>query len=65
MRCVLRFFCNPGIYPPQIKVYELRELALKFERHLVSEIINFQVIFLLDFDELKLMELSMINRLVH
>lgn len=33
-----------GIYPPQIKVYELRELALKFERHLVSEIINFQIL---------------------
>ncbi|PHU05243.1 hypothetical protein BC332_26065 [Capsicum chinense] len=33
-----------GIYPPQVKVYELRELALKFERHLVSEIVNFQVL---------------------
>ncbi|RVW92211.1 Nucleolar protein 10 [Vitis vinifera] len=32
-----------GIYPPQVKVYELRELSLKFERHLVSEIIDFQV----------------------
>ncbi|MFS8003160.1 putative nucleolar protein 10/Enp2 [Helianthus anomalus] len=34
-----------GIYPPQVKVYELRELSLKFERHLISEIINFQVSF--------------------
>ncbi|KAL3644525.1 hypothetical protein CASFOL_009705 [Castilleja foliolosa] len=33
-----------GIYPPQVKVYELRELSLKFERHLISEIINFQVL---------------------
>lgn len=33
-----------GIYPPQVKVYELRELSLKFERHLVSEIVNFQVL---------------------
>ncbi|XP_017247710.1 uncharacterized protein LOC108218998 isoform X2 [Daucus carota subsp. sativus] len=33
-----------GIYPPQVKVYELRELSLKFERHLVSEIINFEVL---------------------
>ncbi|CAL9782433.1 unnamed protein product [Musa acuminata subsp. burmannicoides] len=33
-----------GIYPPQVKVFELRELSLKFERHLVSEIINFQVL---------------------
>ena len=32
---------NSGIYPPQIKVYELRELSLKFERHLVLEIIDF------------------------
>ncbi|ERN19337.1 nucleolar protein 10 [Amborella trichopoda] len=33
-----------GTYPPQIKVYELRELSLKFERHLVSEVIDFQVL---------------------
>ncbi|KAH6789030.1 embryo sac development arrest 7 [Perilla frutescens var. frutescens] len=33
-----------GIYPPQVKVYELRELSLKFERHLVSEIINFEIL---------------------
>ncbi|KAL0290856.1 UNVERIFIED_CONTAM: Nucleolar protein 10 [Sesamum angustifolium] len=35
---------NPGIYPPQVKVYELRELSLKFERHLISEIIDFEVL---------------------
>lgn len=33
-----------GIYPPQIKVYELRELSMKFERHLISEIVNFEVL---------------------
>ncbi|KAJ8760078.1 hypothetical protein K2173_010934 [Erythroxylum novogranatense] len=33
-----------GIYPPQIKVYELRELSLKFERHLDSEIIDFKIL---------------------
>ncbi|KAK9740726.1 hypothetical protein RND81_03G055800 [Saponaria officinalis] len=34
-----------GIYPPQVKVYELRELSLKFEkRHLISEIVDFQVL---------------------
>uniref|UniRef100_A0A5B7AG30 Putative nucleolar protein 10 n=1 Tax=Davidia involucrata TaxID=16924 RepID=A0A5B7AG30_DAVIN len=38
------FLIASGIYPPQVKVYELRELSLKFERHLVSEIINFQVL---------------------
>ncbi|MQM18398.1 hypothetical protein Taro_051389 [Colocasia esculenta] len=31
-----------GIYPPQVSVYELKNMALKFERHLISEIINFQ-----------------------
>ncbi|KAL8223572.1 hypothetical protein R6Q57_019047 [Mikania cordata] len=38
------FLIASGIYPPQVKVYELRELSLKFERHLVSEMINFQVL---------------------
>ncbi|KAK2423458.1 nucleolar protein [Trifolium repens] len=33
-----------GIYPPQVKVYEVRELGLKFERHLDSEIIDYQVL---------------------
>ncbi|KAF7804019.1 nucleolar protein 10 [Senna tora] len=33
-----------GIYPPQVKVYEVRELGLKFERHLDSEIVDFQVL---------------------
>ncbi|KAI3711914.1 hypothetical protein L1987_70463 [Smallanthus sonchifolius] len=37
------FLIASGIYPPQVKVYELRELSLKFERHLISEIINFQL----------------------
>lgn len=34
-----------GIYPPQVRVYEVSELSLKFERHLTSEIIDFQVWF--------------------
>ncbi|XP_078447931.1 embryo sac development arrest 7 [Wolffia australiana] len=33
-----------GIHPPQMKVYELKDMAQKFERHLTSEIINFQVL---------------------
>ncbi|CAN1238166.1 Nucleolar protein 10 [Linum grandiflorum] len=33
-----------GIYPPQVKVYELRELSMKFERHFESEIIDFQIL---------------------
>ncbi|KAH9615052.1 hypothetical protein KSS87_006733, partial [Heliosperma pusillum] len=38
------FVIASGIYPPQFKVYELRELSLKFERHLISEIIDFEVL---------------------
>lgn len=38
------FLIASGIYPPQVKVYELRELSLKFERHLISEIIDFQIL---------------------
>ncbi|KAH9657792.1 NUC153 domain-containing protein [Citrus sinensis] len=38
------FLIVSGIYPPQVKVYELRQLSLKFERHLDSEIINFEVL---------------------
>lgn len=53
---------NLGIYPPQMKVYELRELSLKFERHLVSEIVNFQVIYRFAIHKFMLMELS-VNRL--
>ncbi|XP_027358064.1 nucleolar protein 10 isoform X2 [Abrus precatorius] len=33
-----------GIYPSQVKVYEVRELGLKFERHFDSEIVDFQVL---------------------
>jgi ribosome biogenesis protein ENP2 len=33
-----------GIYPPQVKVYELNQLALKFERHLDSEIVDFEIL---------------------
>ncbi|XP_030928023.1 ribosome biogenesis protein ENP2-like isoform X1 [Quercus lobata] len=41
------FLIVSGIYPPQVKVYELSQLSLKFERHLDSEIIDFQVIYML------------------
>ncbi|XP_024029334.1 nucleolar protein 10 isoform X2 [Morus notabilis] len=33
-----------GIYPPQVKVYELSQLSMKFERHLESEIIDFEIL---------------------
>ncbi|KAK6244281.1 hypothetical protein QUC31_010690 [Theobroma cacao] len=38
------FLIASGIYPPQVKVYELRQFSMKFERHLESEIIDFQVL---------------------
>ncbi|XVF30399.1 hypothetical protein REPUB_Repub16aG0053900 [Reevesia pubescens] len=38
------FLIASGIYPPQVKVYELRQFSMKFERHLDSEIIDFQVL---------------------
>lgn len=38
------FLIASGIYPPQVKVYELRELSLKFTRHFDSEIIDFQIL---------------------
>ncbi|XP_017976886.1 PREDICTED: uncharacterized protein LOC18598775 isoform X2 [Theobroma cacao] len=34
---------DKSIYPPQVKVYELRQFSMKFERHLESEIIDFQI----------------------
>ncbi|XP_051197904.1 uncharacterized protein [Lolium perenne] len=33
-----------GIYPPQMKVFELKELSMKFERHMISEIVDFEVL---------------------
>lgn len=39
-----RYIIASGIYPPQVRVFELSELSLKFERHLTSEIVDFQVL---------------------
>lgn len=33
-----------GGYPPQLRAFELRELSLKFERHFVSEVVDFQIL---------------------
>ncbi|KAF5831192.1 hypothetical protein DUNSADRAFT_13469 [Dunaliella salina] len=32
-----------GYHPPQVKVYDLANFSMKFERHLDSEIVDFQV----------------------
>ncbi|KAL6058790.1 Nucleolar protein 10 [Balamuthia mandrillaris] len=39
-----RFLVATGIYKPQVKVFELAELSMKFERHLDSEIVQFQIL---------------------
>ncbi|KAL6760351.1 WD40-repeat-containing domain protein [Haematococcus lacustris] len=33
-----------GYHPPQAKVYDLANLALKFDRHLDSEVVDFQIL---------------------
>ncbi|GBG33323.1 Nucleolar protein 10 [Hondaea fermentalgiana] len=33
-----------GSYPPQVKVYDTRELSMKFERHLDAEVVQVQVL---------------------
>lgn len=38
-----RFLFATGTYPPQVKVYELSQLSMKFERHLDAQIVQFQV----------------------
>ncbi|CAM9304165.1 unnamed protein product [Chrysoparadoxa australica] len=38
-----KYVVATGTYPPQVKVYELSELSLKFERHLDAEIVDVEV----------------------
>ena len=33
-----------GCYPPQMRAYELRELSMKFSRHFVAEVVQFQAL---------------------
>ena len=33
-----------GVYKPQMRVYDLSELALKFERHTEAENIQFEIL---------------------
>lgn len=33
-----------GTYPPMVRVYELRELSMKFERHMDSDVVQFQIL---------------------
>ncbi len=34
-----------GIHAPRLRVYELSQLSMKFERHFDAEIVDFQVLF--------------------
>lgn len=33
-----------GVYPPQIHVYDVRELSLKYKRHVTTDIVDFQIL---------------------
>jgi ribosome biogenesis protein ENP2 len=39
-----RYLAATGTYAPQLKVFELDQLGLKFERHLDCEIVQFQIL---------------------
>lgn len=39
-----RFLAATGVYPPQVKVYELGELSMKFERHMDCEVVQFDIL---------------------
>jgi len=38
-----RYIIATGTYPPQVKVFEVSQLSMKFERHLDCEVTQFQV----------------------
>ena len=37
------FLFATGIHAPRVRVYELSQLSLKFERHFDAEVVDFQV----------------------
>lgn len=41
-----KYIVTSGVYPPIIKTFEVSQYSLKFERHLTSEIVQFQVFIL-------------------
>lgn len=38
-----QFIFASGVHPPQVRVYDVNNLALKFDRHMDAEIVDFQV----------------------
>lgn len=39
-----KYLAAVGMYPPQVKVYELEQLSMKFERHMDCEVIQFEIL---------------------
>ena len=39
-----KFLAATGVYPPQVKVYEVGELSMKFERHMDCEVVQFDIL---------------------
>lgn len=39
-----KFLVSTGTYPPQVKVFELDELSMKFERHLDADVVRAEVL---------------------
>eukprot|EP00281_Chroomonas_sp_CCMP1168_P018798 CAMPEP_0206228282 /NCGR_PEP_ID=MMETSP0047_2-20121206/9088_1 /ASSEMBLY_ACC=CAM_ASM_000192 /TAXON_ID=195065 /ORGANISM="Chroomonas mesostigmatica_cf, Strain CCMP1168" /LENGTH=577 /DNA_ID=CAMNT_0053651519 /DNA_START=41 /DNA_END=1771 /DNA_ORIENTATION=+ len=39
-----KFLAAVGMYPPQVKVYELEQLSMKFERHMDCEVVQFEIL---------------------
>ncbi|CAE7304872.1 nol10, partial [Symbiodinium sp. KB8] len=38
------YICACGVYPPQVKVYDVQDLGMKFERHMDAEVVAFDVL---------------------
>ena len=39
-----QFLVVTGLHPPQVKVYDLSQLSMKFERHLDAEVVDFAIL---------------------
>lgn len=38
------YFMATGCYPPQLRIYELRQLSMKVKRHVDAELVQFQIL---------------------
>jgi ribosome biogenesis protein ENP2 len=39
-----KYLVASGVYPPQVKVFDLDELSMKFERHIDGAVVQMQVL---------------------